>query len=188
MTTPPSPWFPIHTERLLLRDFRESDFDAVHDYAADAEVSRFMPWGPNSPEETHMFLDRVLTGQKDWPRLDFNLAIELAETGVVIGSISFHLADGANRTVEIGYCIHSMHWRRGIVSEAARAMIAAAFGPIGAHRVIATCDVRNVGSFGVMEAVGMRREGRFLRDRMIKGDWRDTYLYALLADEWRASR
>jgi len=188
MTTPPSNWFPIRTERLLLRDFRDSDFDAVHDYAADAEVSRFMPWGPNSPEDTHVFLGRALAAQTDWPRLDFNLAIELTETGAAIGSVSLHLNDAANRTVEIGYCINRSHWRRRIVTEAARAMIAAAFGPVGAHRVIATCDVRNVGSFGVMEAVGMRREGRFLRDRMIKGDWRDTYLYALLADEWRAGQ
>jgi len=184
MTTPPSSWFPIRTDRLVLRDFRGDDFDAVHDYAADSEVARYMPWGPNSPEETHVFLDRVLTGQKDWPRLDFNLAIELAETDSVIGSISLHLADAANRTVEIGYCIHRAHWRRGIVSEAARAMIAAAFASLGVHRVIATCDVRNAGSFGVMEAVGMRREGCFLRDRLIKDQWRDTYIYALLADEW----
>jgi RimJ/RimL family protein N-acetyltransferase len=34
----------------------------------------------------------------------------------------------------------------------------------------------------------MRHEGHFLCDRMIKGGWRDTYLYALLADEWRAAR
>ena len=37
---------------------------------------------------------------------------------------------------------------------------------------------------GVMEALGMRREGCFLRDRLIKDAWRDTYLYALLDDEW----
>jgi ribosomal-protein-alanine N-acetyltransferase len=188
MTIPPSPWFPLRTERLLLRDFRDGDFDAVHDYAVDPEVSRFMPWGPNRPEETREFLRRTLAAQEDWPRLDFNLAIELVEAATVIGSISLHLYDAANRTVEVGYCIHRAYWRRGIVSEAARAMLGAAFGPVDAHRVVATCDVRNVGSFGVMEAVGMRREGRFLRDRLIKGEWRDTYLYALLAREWRAAR
>ena len=188
MTLPPRSWFPLRTDRLVLRDFGAGDFDAVHAYAVDPEVSRFMPWGPNSPDETRAFLARALAAQGDWPRLDFNLAIELRETATVIGSIGLHLYDAANRAVEVGYCIHRALWRRGIVSEAARAMIAAAFGPIGAHRVVATCDVRNVGSFGVMEAVGMRREGRFLSDRLIRGEWRDTYLYAVLEKEWRATR
>ena len=48
MTLPPRSWFPLRTDRLVLRDFGAGDFDAVHAYAVDPEVSRFMPWGPNS--------------------------------------------------------------------------------------------------------------------------------------------
>ena len=59
-----------------------------------------------------------------------------------------------------------------------------AFKTLNLHRVIATCDVRNTGSFGVMEKLGMRREGALRQDRQIKGAWRDTYLYAVLAEEW----
>ena len=36
---------PIETPRLLLRDFRKSDVDAVHAYSALPEVARFMIWG-----------------------------------------------------------------------------------------------------------------------------------------------
>jgi RimJ/RimL family protein N-acetyltransferase len=35
-----------------------------------------------------------------------------------------------------------------------------------------------------MEKLGMRREGHFRRYKQIKGEWRDGYLYAILADEW----
>ncbi len=52
--------------------------------------------------------------------------------------------------------------------------------------MIATCDARNLASARAMEKVGMRREGHFRRDREIKGCWRDTLLYAVLADDWRA--
>jgi RimJ/RimL family protein N-acetyltransferase len=55
------------------------------------------------------------------------------------------------------------------------------------HRIFATCDVRNAASFGLMEKLGMRREGCFTQDRQIKGEWRDTYLYAALASDWIAA-
>ena len=184
MTTQPYPWHPVRTERLLLRDFVPSDFDAVHAYGSDLEVTRYMEWGPNTPDETRFFMDRALTGQSVWPMLHFGLAIEWLETSAVIGSIDLRLLDAANRTAEIGYCLHRDHWRRGIIHEASRALIDVAFRTLGLHRVIATCDVRNTGSFGVMEKLGMRREGVLRQDRQIKGAWRDTYLYAVLAEEW----
>ena len=40
------------------------------------------------------------------------------------------------------------------------------------------------GSWGVMEKLGMRREAHHRGDKLIKGEWRDSYLYAILADEW----
>jgi RimJ/RimL family protein N-acetyltransferase len=44
--------------------------------------------------------------------------------------------------------------------------------------------VQNVGSRGVMEKLGMRREAHFRHDVLVRGAWRDSYLYAILADEW----
>ncbi len=47
-------------------------------------------------------------------------------------------------------------------------------------------DVRNTGSWRVMEKLGMRREALFHHDVMAHDGWRDSYLYAVLADEWLA--
>ena len=178
------PWFPIRTDRLLLRDFRREDFDDVHVYGQDPEVARYMPWGPNTPEQTREFLEKALVQQGTLPRFDFGFAIE--HEGKVVGAVALHLRDVANRTVELGYCLASAHWRRGIVSEAAHALVDAGFRKLGLHRIFATCDARNTGSFGVMEKIGMRREGLMLSERQTKGEWRDTYLYAVLAGEWLA--
>lgn len=184
MTTTDPPWYPIRTERLLIRDFRPEDADDVQLYGGDPEVARFMDWGPNTPEETVAFIARSLKEQAAWPRLDHGFAIARLETGQVIGSIGFHLRDWESRTVEMGYCLRRDHWRKGLTAEAARAMLAAAFGRLGLRRVFATCDVRNTGSYRVMERVGMRREGEFRQDRVVKGALRDTLLYAILADEF----
>ena len=182
MTNPP--WLPIRTERLLLRDFHPSDFEDVHAYGCDPEVARYMEWGPNTPEETRAFLDRAHASQAAWPRFDFGLAIEHTASAAVIGSVGLHLRDGPNRTAEIGYCLRRDLWRQGIVHEASRALLEVAFNRLGLHRVIATCDARKTGSYGVMEKLGMRREGLLRQDRQIKGAWRDTLLYSVLAEEW----
>jgi [ribosomal protein S5]-alanine N-acetyltransferase len=185
--TAPIPWFPIHTQRLSLRPFEERDLEDTHAYGSDPNVARYMPWGPNTPEETRTFLTRVIAQQSELPRLEFGFAVEHSASGRVIGSAALHLRDGPNRTAELGYCLAAAHWRQGYISEAARALLDAAFGPLDLHRVFATCDTRNTGSFGVMEKIGMRREGELLLDRQVKGEWRDTYIYAVLAREWAAS-
>lgn len=175
---------PLLTPRLILRDFRETDFDDIHAYGSDPEVCRYMPWGPNTLEDTAQALSRMKAQAGIWPRMELGLGIELAAEGRLIGSIALHLRDANHRTVEMGYCLHRDYWGQGLMSEAAWGLADAGFRRFGLHRIYATCDVRNTGSWTVMEKVGMRREGLLRQDRHVKGGWRDTYLYAVLAAEW----
>jgi len=175
------PWFPIETPRLVLREFHDEDLADIHAYAATPLVSRFMTWGPNTVEDSRAFLDRALAQQSDWPRKHVGLAI--ARDGVVIGSIRLDLHDDENADADLGYTLSQEHWGQGLATEAAAAVINVAFGRLSLHRVWATCDVENTGSFRVMEKLGMRREAHFLKDRFIRGAWRDSYLYAILAEE-----
>ena len=78
------------------------------------------------------------------------------------------------------------YWGRGYMTEAGRAILDVAFREIDLHRVWATCDPRNRASYRVMEKLGMRREAHFRKGVMEKGEWRDSYLYAILAEEWLA--
>lgn len=182
------PWFPLETRRLRLRPFRPEDRDDVHAYGSDPMVSRFMVWGPNTDEETDAFLGKAIEGQGRWPRTDVGLAMELKATGRVVGSIRLWVVDPDQRTAEIGYTLARPLWRKGLTFEAAQALMAVGFETLGLHRIVATCDLRNRGSWGVMRKLGMRREGLMRQERMVKAAWRDTYLYALLADEWAAAR
>ena len=179
------PWFPLETERLRLRPHLQTDFDDIHAYGSDPMVSRFMVWGPNTEKDTADFLERQLKSQETWPRPDVSLVMQRKADSAVIGAIRLWVVDADNKTAEIGYSLGRPHWRKGYTSEAAKALLAIGFETLGLHRIVATCDVRNRGSWGVMRKLGLRREARFTRDRMVKGAWRDTYLYAILADEWQ---
>ncbi len=179
-------WFPIETERLLLREFRADDESGIHTYASDPEVVRLMIWGPNTPEQTRTFLQTVLKAQEEWPRAFVGLAIELKGDGRMIGSIGLRVKDEHNRAADIGYVLARSYWDRGYMTEAGRAILDVAFREIDLHRVWATCDPRNRASYRVMEKLGMRREAHFRKGVMEKGEWRDSYLYAILAEEWLA--
>ena len=54
------------------------------------------------------------------------------------------------------------------------------------HRIFAYCDVDNIASARVLEKTGMQREGLVRHDVLMRGQWRDSYLYAILEDDWRA--
>ncbi|WP_341525888.1 GNAT family protein [Nostoc sp. UHCC 0302] len=174
---------PLQTERLIIRDIVASDLEAVHSYACESEVVRFMPWRPNSLEDTKNFIDRAIALQKDEPRHHFELAVILKSKQQLIGACGLHLSNADNREGLIGYCYNQNFWGQGYATEAARALLSLGFEQLGLHRIIATCDPANIGSARVMEKAGMRREGHFRENIWIKGKWRDTLLYAILESE-----
>ncbi|MCJ7842418.1 GNAT family N-acetyltransferase [Lederbergia sp. NSJ-179] len=63
-------------------------------------------------------------------------------------------------------------------------MIGFGFGELKLHRIYATCDQRNIGSARVLEKVGMIKGGRIREHLLIKDEWRDSYLYSILEQEW----
>lgn len=178
--------FPIESERLLLREFRAEDQAAVHAYASDPEVTRFTDWGPNSLDQTRTFLEACLANQERWPRESIPLAIELKAEGRLIGGTGFAKIDFETPTATFGYVLHRASWGQGLATEASRALLDFGFQILSLHRVIALCDVRNSASIRVLEKLGMRREGHFRKDAKKAGEWRDTYLYAALKEEWMA--
>jgi RimJ/RimL family protein N-acetyltransferase len=176
----------LETDRLLLREFVQEDWEAVHRYASDPEVTRYTVWGPNTDEaETRAFLAQALAAQRTQPRPDFHFAVLLKQENRLIGSCSVAFSHVPSREAELGYNYERASWGKGYATEAARAMLAFSFGELGQHRIWATCDPANVGSMRVLEKIGMQREGYLREHRWMKGHWRDSLLYAILEQDWR---
>lgn len=80
---------------------------------------------------------------------------------------------------ELGYSIHPRFWGNGYASEAVRRVVDLAFGELGAHRVQATCWVKNPRSAGVLKNAGLRKEGT-LRGYLKRGRMvRDEFMFGL---------
>jgi ribosomal-protein-alanine N-acetyltransferase len=176
----------IRTERLLLRDLQSSDREAVHKYSSDPDVVQYMDWGPNTDKNDKEFLERTMTARKEDPRRNFTLAIVMKDTKRLIGSCGIHESNPVDREGWIGYCLNGRYWHQGFGTETARALLEFGFNHLRLHRIFATCMPANTASAHVLEKTGMRLEGHLRQHRWVKGKWRDSLLYAILDQEWRA--
>ncbi|MCB9994143.1 MAG: GNAT family N-acetyltransferase [Hyphomicrobiaceae bacterium] len=183
------PELPIVTERLVLRPFRPDDFAAAHDYMRREDVARFEFWNATTPDETRQKIDEWIATDPDWPTGDrLVLAVTLHDGGAMIGDCVLSFRDREALQAEIGYTLHPDWHRKGIATEASEALLAVAFSTYELHRVYGRCDARNVGSWRVLEKLGMRREAHFREHAIFKGEWDEEFYYAILKDEWLAQR
>jgi len=188
----PTPVMPqriiLATERLLLRDFVEDDWQAVHEYAVDPEVVRFMDWGPNTEQQTKDFVARTIGHRHEEPRRAFELAVVLKDSNRLIGGCGLRISRPEHHCGDFGYTFHRQFWGHGYATEASREIVRFGFDVCSLHRIFATCDAQNAGSAHVLEKLGMRRESHFLHDKWQREQWRDSFLYAILVDEWKARK
>ena len=175
----------LETERLVLREITEGDFERIHGYATDPEVVRYVPWGPNTEQDTHDFLARTMIAAVAEPRLEYVFGVELREEPGLLGSVGLYIRPEDTDQAMLGYAYDRNAWGRGIATEAALAMVGMGFDLLGFRRIWASCDPDNQGSRRVLEKVGMTVEGLLRRDLVIRGEVRDNLVWSILEDEWR---
>jgi RimJ/RimL family protein N-acetyltransferase len=94
----------------------------------------------------------------------------------------------ATYEAELGYELNPRYWGQGYATEAAAAMVGFGFEHVGAHRVWAYCLAANERSALVMDRLGMKREGHLRENHRMGDRWWDSYLYAVLAEDWARRR
>lgn len=172
----------------MLRDIHEADWEFVHVYSSDPEVVRFMPWGPNTPEDTKEFIRRSIAAQQEQPRRHYNLAVILTPQSVLIGGCGIYVSNPDWREGSIGYVFNRNYWGKGYATETAKALLKFGFQQLNQHRIYAYCNPANDASAHVLEKIGMQLEGHFREHRWVKGKWVDTLQFAILDHEWNGSK
>ena len=168
----------IETERLILRDYNLEDFDALFEILSDAEIMQHYP-KPYDEEMTKHWIEWNIQNYKEY---GFGIwAVELKETGKFIGDcgITIQNIDG-EFLPEIGYHIHKKYWRKGLGSEAARAVRDWAFENTKYDCLYSYMKYTNIGSFSTAIANGMKKVKEY-------PDPKNTisYAYAITREEWQ---
>jgi ribosomal-protein-alanine N-acetyltransferase len=176
----------IITGRLVLREFRESDWPDILAYQVDPLYLRYYEWTERTPQAVQEFVHMFLEQQQARPRIKFQLAVTLKPDLQLIGTCGIRLASADAHEGDIGYELAPMYWGQGYATEAARAIVQFGFSELRLHRIWSRCVADNVRSAHVLERLGMHLEGRLRENEFFKGRWWDTLLYAILDYEWRA--
>ncbi|MCL2528041.1 MAG: GNAT family N-acetyltransferase [Defluviitaleaceae bacterium] len=176
----------LESERLVYRKFNMDDFLVVNDWLSDPDIMMYRRGEPRSEAEVRDYLDWAITNAEADPCSNFEYAITLKENGNLIGAATFmNVPDYP----EIGWTIHRDYWRQGYGTEMGIAMLRLGFETLRIHRIIAGCNAENQASYKIMERLGMRREGHFIKAQLgnsaLNNKWCERYLYAILREEWQ---
>jgi RimJ/RimL family protein N-acetyltransferase len=178
----------IITDRLILRDYVESDWKDVYAYQSDARYLRYYPWRTRTPDDVKEFLRMFIQGQASSPRIKFQLAITLKTNTELIGSCGLRMESAEAIQGDIGFELSPENWGKGYASEAARAIVDFGFCHLDLHRIWSQCIAENQKSARVLKKLGMTLEGRLRENEYFKGRWWDTLIFGILQDEWLAHK
>ena len=183
------PAYPIETARLLLRPCEPRDLDVMADIRSRPDIVRYLYWGVQTREEVAGALAKRMTMTALEKQGDgMALAVELKDTGAMIGDVVLQWLSEEHLQGETGFVFHPDYHGKGYAFEAAREMLRLGFDELGLHRIIGRCDARNTASARLLERLGMRREAHFRENEWFKGEWGDELIYAMLDREWAERR
>ena len=148
----------LRTERLLLRRWRRGDREPFAALNADPRVMEHFP-GCLSQVQSRALIQGF---EEHFDAHGFGLwALELPGVADCIGFTGLKVVGFEARftpAVEVAWRLAAEHWGRGYASEAARAALAHAFGPLGLDEVVSFSVPANSRSIAVMQRLGMRRD------------------------------
>lgn len=172
----------LTTERLVLRQLRADDADALHPMLSDAEANTYGTHpATRTIEETREQIAKRAAAP-DWRAW----AVTLKGDDTAIGTVACY-EKRQGKVTEIGYVLCRAHWGHGYVTEAVAAMIDLLFAE-GQRRVFADTDPDNAPSIAVLRRLG------FTLEATLRAEWethigvRDSLIWGMLGDEWKAAR
>jgi RimJ/RimL family protein N-acetyltransferase len=175
----------LETARLRLRPLDDTDLDALLALHSDAHVLRYWdspPWTGRERAVRFLVRSREMATEGSGARV----ALDRRSDGAFLGWCGLTGYDAGHRSAALGYVLATPAWGRGYATEAATALLRWAFGALDLNRVQAQVDTRNAASARVLEKLGFLREGTLREDCVVAGEVSDSWVYGLLAREWRA--
>ncbi|AWH75034.1 GNAT family N-acetyltransferase [Dokdonia sp. Dokd-P16] len=178
--------FPLTTQRITLRPITIADLDVIHNLHSLPETDAYNALGiPESITATKAIITPWIADNNQENITNHTLAMVRSEDQKFIGLYGLKIDSPKYQRAEIWYKIHRDYWNNGYATEATLAILDFSFDTLHLHRVTAGCAVQNIGSYKVLEKVGMTREGRCRQILPLSTGWADNYEYAILESDPR---
>jgi len=173
-------------EQVTLRELRASDAPSLFSLLTTQEVARFISPPPSTVEGFERFIAWTLRQRTAGTYACF--AVTLKGFDTAIGIFQVRETEPGFATAEWGFAIGSPFWGTGVFEEGAQLVLEFAFDTLDVHRLEARAAVRNGRGTGALLKLGAVPEGVLRKSFLRNGEYLDQVLYAIVEDDWRASR
>jgi len=187
----------LSTPRLILREFREADIDAIAEACQDDEIQRYtMLPTPYGRADAERFVRKICpAGRSAGTDAGFGIftaepaeTADSADTSSLVGAVGLHniaqVDEPAGGTAGIGYWTAPWARRHGYTTEAVGAVCRWGFQEFGLALIRWDAIVGNDGSWEVARRNGFVREGTRRASLLHRGVRRDMWVGSLLAAEF----
>lgn len=162
---------------ISLRDYRETDIDAIHQLLNNYDVSRFLSSRIPFPYTRDDALWWVETGSKN----EITRVIEFNQQ--LAGIIGVARGPHENyRCGELGYWLGEPFWGRGLATQAVSRMTQLIFSETDIVRLFAPIYDSNTASMRVVQKCGYKLEGIAEKSIFKDGRFYDEHIYARLSE------
>ncbi len=179
----------LETNRLILRQWRESDISDLIEGLNNIEVSKWLAYIPHPYTRDHaaQWINFCVENDKAGDaRTSYYFAIELKPERKVIGGTSLERINKFHGTAGGGIWLNASYHGNGYATEAFGKRIQFAFADLGLRRLENGYFAGNESSLKMQQRFGYKIEG--MRRKALKctadGEYKDEYITALLIDEW----
>jgi RimJ/RimL family protein N-acetyltransferase len=171
-------------ERVVLRPLTVADVPAVMATLADPDAMRLT--GTHRTFDTDQVREAIARWQQRTDR--FDVAVIDRATGSHAGEAALVDLNRDNLSCTFRIALTSGHTDRGLGTETARLLLGHAFDTVGLHRVELDVYAFNPRARRVYEKLGFVYEGTKRQALRWRGEWVDSYVMAMLVDDWAVQR
>ena len=172
----------LETDRLIVRDYKESDLNDMHRLWSDKETMYYLDDVLcHAVEDTAGYLKNGLSNADG-----HYFCICDKATGIYMGSIGYTITSTTplGKIVHMGYMLLPEYHKSGYMPEATIKVIEFAFTKDNCIRISSGCHKDNDASSKVLEKAGFRKEGERIKAVYHDGVMKDRLEYAINKDEF----
>lgn len=174
--------FPVlTTERLTLRQIRESDKNELFYMRSHPGLMHFVPRPLAQNVDDAVTLINLITENTEKNEA-INFAVTITGEDKLIGMCGYHRIQKEHFRAEIGYMLHHDYHGKKVMEEAVNRIVRFGFEDMKLHSIEAVISPENIPSIKLIEKCGFVKEAHFKDKEFVKGAFRDLLYFSKLTD------
>ena len=178
----------IETERLILREVKEIDTETLFNDMNNIKISSCLLEVPHpfKMSAAKTWVKHCIRTSKKKLRTDYIFAITLKGEDNMIGEVILSETDFYQKKSELAFWLSESHWKKGIITEAVKAVIDFAFNDLKINRIEISVFAKNEASNNLTKKLGFKYEGTKRQASIPEstGEIHDDHFYSLLRSEY----